>query len=132
METPKLVKHKILLVEDEPAICGLCRRVLTADEFELDIATNGRVAQNMIGQNQYDLLLIDIRLPEMGGEELYQWLHEKYPQLAGRVIFTTGSVIGGDIQSFLEQTARPSLDKPFTPSELRAIVTETLRQTPEI
>ena len=57
------------------------------------------------------------------GMELYQWLQEKHSQLASRVIFTTGSVIGGDTQSFLEQTA-----KPFTPDELKAVVRETLKQ----
>ena len=64
----------------------------------------------------------------MDGKELYQWLKEKHPQLAGRVIFTSGSVMGGDIQSFLKQAARPFLPKPFAPSELKAIVRETLKQ----
>jgi CheY-like chemotaxis protein len=60
----------------------------------------------------------------MNGRELYQWLQEKHPQLATGVIFTTGEMMGGDIQSFLEQAARPFLPKPFTPDELRAIVRE--------
>ena len=119
---------KILVVEDEPSIGEVCRRVLTGEGYKVYIAVNGRVAQDMIEEKQYDLCLIDIRTPEMDGKELYQWLQQKHPQLVRRVIFTTGSVMGGDTQSFLEQAARPSLPKPFTPDELKAIVRETLKQ----
>ncbi len=119
---------KILVVEDEPGICEVCRRVLTGEGFKVDIAVNGRVAQDMIEGKQYSLCLIDMRTPKMNGEELYQWLQKKYPQLAGRVIFTTGDVMGGDTKSFLEQSGRPFLPKPFTPDELKAIVQEALKQ----
>ena len=115
---------RILVVEDEPAICDVCWRVLTNEGFDVEIAVNGKVAQDMIRNKQYDLCLIDIRTPKMNGRELYQWLKEKHPQLAGGVMFTTGDVMGGDIQSFLEHAARPFLPKPFTPDELRAIVRE--------
>jgi len=115
---------RILVVEDEPAISDVCQRVLIGEGFEVDIAINGKVAQDMIEEKQYDSCLIDIRTPRMNGRELYQWLQEKHPQLATGVIFTTGEMMGGDIQSFLEQAARPFLPKPFTPDELRAIVRE--------
>jgi DNA-binding response OmpR family regulator len=118
----------ILIVEDEPAICDLCQRVLSGEGFEVNIAANGKVAQDMIADTKYDLFLVDIRMPTMSGIELYQWLEEKHSQLVSRVIFTTGSVIGGDTQSFLEQTAKPYLPKPFTPDELKDIVIETLKE----
>ncbi len=120
--------RRILVVEDEPAISGICRRVLASEGFEVDIAVNGKVAQDMIEEKRYGLCLIDIRTPTMSGIELYQWLKESYPQVANRVIFTTGDVMGGDTQSFLEQTARPFLPKPFALNELRDIVRETLKQ----
>ena len=119
---------RILVVEDEPAINAVCRRVLTSEGFEVDIAVNGKVAQDMLEEKQYDLCLIDIRTPVMNGKELYQWLQEKHPQLAGRVLFTTGDVMSGDTQSFLEQIARPFLPKPFTSSELKAMVREALKE----
>ncbi len=118
----------ILVVEDEPAICELCRRVLSSVYFEIDIAANGKVAQDMIVEKQYDLCLLDIRIPEMDGKELYQWMQEKHLQLASRVIFTSGSVIGKDTMAFIDQTGRPFLPKPFTPDELKTIVTETLKE----
>lgn len=118
----------ILVVEDEPAICDLCQRVLIRGGLEVDIAANGKVAQDMIAEKQYSLFLVDIRTPVMSGIELYQWLEEKHSQLASRVIFTTGSVISRDTTTFIEQTGRPFLPKPFTPDELKTIVGEALRK----
>jgi len=128
MKTPDTNVKRILVVEDEPAICLVCQRVLTGEGFEVDIAVNGKVAQGMIEEKRYDLCLIDIRTPAMSGNELYRWLEEKYPRLVVGVIFTTGDVMGGDTQGFLEQTGRPFLPKPFTTDEIKALVKETLRQ----
>ncbi len=124
MKNPDIDARRILVVEDEPVISQVCLRVLTGEGFEVDIAVNGEVAQGMLAEKQYDLCLIDIRTPAMNGDELYQWLKEKHPQLAGRVVFTTGDVTGVSTQNFLEQTGRPYLPKPFTPDELRAIMRE--------
>jgi len=119
---------RILVVEDEPGISAVCQRVLTSEGFEVDIAVNGKVAQDMLGEKDYDLFLIDVRTPLMNGKQLYQCIQEKHPKLIERVIFTTGDVMSKDIQGFLVQIARPFLPKPFTPDELRTIARETLRQ----
>ena len=128
MKQPGAGVRIILVVEDEPAIGDVCRRVLTGEGFEMDIAVNGKVAQDMLEEKQYDLCLFDIRTPVMDGKELYQWLKEKHPQQASRVIFTTGDVMSGDTQSFLEQASRPFLPKPFTPAQLKAIMREALKE----
>lgn len=128
MRSPVVHNGRILAVEDEPAICCLFRRVLTEEGFEMDIALNGRVAQSMISKQEYCLYLIDLKMPVMGGKELYKWLQDKYPHSAGRVVFTTGSMVGQDTESFLQRSGKPVLLKPFTPGELRAIVRETLEK----
>ena len=127
MKTHESDVKRILLVEDEPAICALCQRVLPGEGFEVYIAANGKIAQDMIEKQEYQLFLIDIRMPVMTGKELYQWLEEKHPLLISKVIFTTGSVISGDTQLFMKQTGRPYLPKPFTATELTSIVKETLK-----
>ena len=82
----------------------------------------------MIEEKEYSLYLIDIKLPEMDGKALYQWLQNKHPELSGRVIFTSGDIISGDTMAYLEQASRPFLPKPFSPDELKSIVHETLGQ----
>jgi len=119
---------RILVVEDEPAICQVCQRTLTSEGFEVDIAVNGDVAQDMLREKDYDLCLIDIRTPVMNGKQLYQVIIGKHPKLVNGTIFTTGDVIDGYTQRFFELARRPFLPKPFTPGELKTIVRETLRE----
>ena len=119
----------ILVVEDEPSISQVCQRVLTSEGFKVEIAVNGIVAQDMIDKRKYDFLLIDIRTPAMNGKELYHSLNDKHPEMLDRVIFTSGDVLGGDTQGFLEKAARPFLPKPFTPDELRTVMRKALKQT---
>ncbi len=128
MKNPGESVKRVLVVEDEPAISDVCRRVLIGEGFEVDIAVNGKVAQGVIDEQQYDIYLIDIRTPAMNGIELYQWLEEKHPKVTNRVIFTTGDVMSGDVKDFLEQAGRPYLPKPFTPDEIRSIVRENVRE----
>jgi CheY-like chemotaxis protein len=119
-------RQRILVVEDEPAICQVCLRTLTAEGFEVDIAVNGAIAGKMLGEKKYDLCLIDIRTPIMNGRELYQYIRDNYPNFTGKIIFTTGDVLDEKLASMLDGAERPYLPKPFTPDELRTIVKEAL------
>ena len=119
---------KILVVEDEPVISRICSQTLTGGGFEVDIAANGNIAEAMLQKKKYDLVLIDIRTPVMNGKQLYQSIVERHPQVVSRVIFTTGDMLAGDTKTFLEQSGRLFLPKPFTPDELKTIVGEALRR----
>lgn len=82
----------------------------------MDISTNGNLAEKVLAEkNDYDLLLVGIRTPIMNGQQLYQSITEKHSQLADRVVFTIGYVLGGDTKGFLRQSGRLYLPKPFTP-----------------
>ena len=120
------------MVEDEPAICRVCSLTLTGEGFEVDIAVNGSIADGMLGEKEYDLVLIDIRTPVMNGKQLYQSIVEKHPYLTDRVIFTTGDLLSEDTKSFLKQSERLFLPKPFTIDELRTIVRQVLRRDMEV
>jgi CheY-like chemotaxis protein len=115
-------RKNVLVVEDEPGIAMICVRTLTAEGFQVDVAVNGQVALDMWRGKDYDLCISDIRTPYMTGIELYQQLKEERPSVADRFIFTTGDVLSGDTKTFLTETKRPYLAKPFLPAELRAIV----------
>ncbi len=119
---------RVLVVEDEPVISRVCSQALRGEGFEVDIAANGNIAEGMMEEKEYDPILIDIRTPVMNGKQLYQSINDKHPDLTDRVIFTTVDLLGGDTKSFLEQSGRSFLPKPFTPDELKTIVRETLRQ----
>lgn len=119
---------RILVVEDEPGIGEVCLRVLNRRGFEVDIAANGVIAEDKLWAKTYDLAILDIRTPLRDGKQLYQYIGERYPELKKGVIFTTGDVMGGDTQFFLEKSQRPFLLKPFTPDELVSLVEATLME----
>jgi len=127
MKNPSAGAKRVLVVEDEPSITEVCLRTLNREGFEVDTAANGVEAEDKIRGKDYDLVLIDIKTPEMNGKDLYHYITEKHPSLVNRVVFTTGDTMSGDTQSFLRQSGRPFLPKPFTPDELIKIVTENLR-----
>jgi len=124
MSATSSAKRSILVVEDEPSITNVCQRVLGSEGFEVDIASNGKEAQDMIQERRYDYFLFDIKMPILDGKALYYWLKDKYPQLAERVMFMTGESMGVETQSFLRETGAAFLIKPFTPSELKAKLRE--------
>jgi len=121
-------RRRALVVEDEPVISQICRRMLMAEGFDVDIAMNGLIAKKMVDDKSYDLCLSDIRTPGMDGTQLYQYLEQEHPELARRIIFTTGDVMSGYIAQFLEGTKRPFLPKPFTPDELKQVIRDALAE----
>ena len=121
----------ILVVEDEPAIGQICKKSLNISGFKVDIAIDGKVAKDRLETQDYTLILIDMRIPRINGRQLYWHIKERHPRMVNRVIFTTGDVLDGDTQSFLAEVKKPFLPKPFTPDQLRSIVTESLKQIEE-
>ena len=117
---------RVLVVEDEAVISRVCAETLSGEGFEVDVATNGSIAKNMIEEGEYNLLLVDVKTPVMNGRELYQFITEKHPELAKRVIFTTGELFSSPEKRFVEQSSRWFLPKPFTPDILRNVVKEAL------
>ena len=128
MESSGNLLKRILVVEDEPAICEVCIRVLNGEGFEVDVAENGKIAQGRLSRVDYSLCIIDMRTPIMSGKELYQYILNNHPGLAERVIFTTGDLVEGYTRRFLELAGRPFLPKPFTIGDLRKIVREFFKQ----
>lgn len=114
--------QRVLVVEDEPSISDVCRRVLLTEGFIVEIANNGKEAQKVIEKQAYDLCLIDIRTPAMNGMELFYWLKERHPALTGGVVFTTGGLVEGETKRFLDGAGCLFLPKPFSPEELRSVI----------
>ncbi|APV44452.1 Response regulator receiver domain-containing protein [Dehalogenimonas formicexedens] len=96
----------------------MCLRVLTPRGFDVALAEDGMAAISRLSSEKFNLCLIDVRTPNMNGEQLYSWILEHDLPLAKGVIFTTGDVASGETARFLASSGRPALPKPFSPSEL--------------
>lgn len=115
-------RKSILVVEDETSIARVCKRTLDSEGYAVDIVENARIAEGTLGTKEYDLYLLDIRTPEMNGMELFQIMKTRNPSLARRAVFTTGDTLSAGIKEFLETNGCLYLPKPFSPADLRSIV----------
>jgi len=119
-------KKMILVIEDEPVLGLLCRRVLTASGFDVDVVNNGLDAKKVTEEKDYALCVSDVRLPGMTGIQLYEhWKLTKNP-IAERLIFITGDTMNNYVRDFLKKTDRPSVMKPFEPGDLVKAVRKAL------
>ena len=71
-------KERILVVENEPRILDIAERILTKADFEMGAAGSGEEALGIMGEQKYDLLLTDIKMPGMSGMELLRRFHIKW------------------------------------------------------
>lgn len=115
-------KIKALIVEDESSIREICKRVLTADGYDVTLAKDGKIAEMLIAENKYDLILCDIRLPKVSGIDCYIFLQQEYYEQSKKMIFMTGSIMSSETTNFLEKSGRPYILKPFRPSELLELI----------
>jgi two-component system NtrC family sensor kinase len=119
-------KKRILVVEDEPTIGLLCKRVLTASGFDVDVVNNGLDAKKVAEEKDYALCVSDVRLPGMTGIELYEHWKATQNPIAERLIFITGDTMNNYVRDFLKKTDRPSVMKPFEPEDLVKAVRKAL------
>jgi CheY-like chemotaxis protein len=110
---------RILVVDDEPEIAQLFCEVLGRDRHEVLLARSGREALEMLDARKIDLIVSDLRMPDLDGPGLHGELARRRPELAARMIFVTGDVLGPESAAFLERTGLPVLEKPIEPGELR-------------
>jgi DNA-binding NtrC family response regulator len=116
--------EKILVVDDEEIVLLSCERVLTEEGYEVRTLLSGREALALLGEETFDLALVDLKMPGIGGIELLQAMKRDYPDIA--VIMITGySTVESAVEA-MKSGAADYLPKPFTPDQLTFIVKKTL------
>ncbi len=117
----------ILIVDDEPVISELLTDILSLDGHRVERAANGALALEKLGTRDYDLILTDMRMPELDGPGLYREVERRHPDLCRRFVFVTGDLLSQESRAFLEQAGVPNLTKPFALEEVRRAVQRALR-----
>ncbi len=125
-EAPSVAARSILVVDDEQSIQRLLGSILQMDGHHVDTARNGREALDYIARQRYDVIVTDIKMPDMGGRDLYRALLELDRDLARRTIFITGDTVSPETRTFLEEVNNPCLAKPFRVREVRDTISQIL------
>ncbi len=124
----KVSKARVLVVDDDTIVQEFLNEVLSEEGHEVEIVENGDDALERLGSEDYDVILLDIKLPGISGIELYKHLQKKAKSLAGRVIFITGDVMSRDTMGFLSKTRAPYITKPFDAEQLKKDIDRILNQ----
>ncbi|MCB4791430.1 MAG: response regulator transcription factor [Elusimicrobia bacterium] len=118
---------RILLVEDEKSVASFIKRGLKAADYTVDIAEDGDKGYLFAVDNEYDLILLDVGLPKIGGYDLCKKIREK--EVTAPIIMLSGSYTGcEDIVKGLDTGADDYLIKPFNFKELLARTRANIRR----
>lgn len=123
--TPAVTGRRALLVDDEKAIRHAIRRFFERQGWIVDEAADGTAALALLlgpGAAVYEVILSDLHMPGMNGEELYDRVAAERPAQAARMVVTTGDAFTDSAVRFLHRTKCAVLNKPFDFAELRAVV----------
>jgi DNA-binding NtrC family response regulator len=119
---------RILVVDDEPGIAEVLAEVFQLDGHVVVMVGNGEEALEKLVVEQYDLILSDVRMPDLDGPALYREVERRNPDLLQRFIFLTGDIMSPETSQFLAQTGVPCLSKPFTLEMVREAVQRVLSE----
>jgi CheY-like chemotaxis protein len=115
-------KKRALILEDDAITASLEKLVLQREGFEVEVAKDGAEGLKRLKQNGYDLIISDVMMPKMRGDEFYIRVKELYQGLEKRIIFVSGS-----INDFVMSTGNRFLPKPFSSQLLAKVVRDVSR-----
>tara|TARA_R110002096_G_scaffold77896_12_gene183529 strand:- start:28167 stop:30116 length:1950 start_codon:yes stop_codon:yes gene_type:complete len=114
-------KLRILFIDDQDSVRVAVGRLLSSHTVFL--SSDGANALERIGRGEeFDLILCDVMMPMMTGEQFLEQVTERFPRLVDRIVFVTGGAIGRHETMFLENTTHRIIQKPFELDELERVV----------
>lgn len=102
---------RILVVDDDLGVSALCNRILLGAGFDVEVVNRPHDALHLLSEKRYELLLLDIRLPEIDGFELLRLARERDPDLA--IVIITGHGTIDTVVEALQHGAEGLVLKPF-------------------
>ncbi|HCZ12681.1 MAG TPA: hypothetical protein DHV16_10645 [Nitrospiraceae bacterium] len=117
-------KARILVIDDEEIVRISCERTLVPDGYEIDTAASGKEGLERLEKGEYDLVLVDLKMPGMSGIEFLVNIKSRRPDQ--KVMIMTGYDTVEHIVEAISSGAAHYLEKPFTPDTLIERINEVL------
>jgi PAS domain S-box-containing protein len=119
---------RVLLADDEPSMVRVLAELLS--EHDVTTAFSGREAIARLAQDAtFDVVVCDLQMNDGTGVDVYEYLCQQTPDLARRVIFTTGGAFTQTARDFLGRCPQPVLEKPFDTGRFTTLVSEMARRS---
>jgi DNA-binding NtrC family response regulator len=120
------VTARILIVDDEPALRRTLERALGGQQYEVIAVADPNSAYQVLSETTFDLILLDLRLPQIAGDALYLALIRQWPRMRDRVILMSGDPWSEQVNWPPELSSCPVLAKPFSLEALAKTVARVL------
>jgi len=117
-------ERPLLVVDDEEVVCQACQRIFSRQGFKVDVSTDARRGLAMATEKDYDIVLLDIKMPNMDGIEFLEKLREKKPDVP--VLIITGYPSIPNASAAMRLGACDYVTKPFTTEEITWAVRRVL------
>jgi GAF domain-containing protein/CheY-like chemotaxis protein len=116
---------RILLAEDNPVNRKLAIRLLKQMGLEPDVVDDGLAAVDAVASTPYDLVLMDVQMPELDGLEATRRIREQWPDRPLRIVGLTANAMAGDREACIAAGMDDYVSKPIRPEELAAAIART-------
>lgn len=116
----------VLVVDDEKSIREALEEVLKREGFLVETARDGREALDIMERRRFSLLITDVKMPGIGGMDLYDSVVAKHGYLKDKIIMVTGDVFSQGVKDFLDRTGCNYILKPFEPKKLLDLIKKVL------
>ena len=118
--------RRVMVVDDEAFLLECLVDAISSWGCEVTPCSQATLAIEQLQTASFDLVVSDIRMPGLTGIQLFDWIRTNQPQMAKRVIFTTGDSFDPETRAFLEGAHAPHLGKPFDLRKLKQALTDLL------
>jgi two-component system, OmpR family, KDP operon response regulator KdpE len=112
---------RILVVDDEPSICRALTIALSRAGYDVVTALSGEAAHELLRTTHFDVLFLDLRIPDVRGDVLFHLAASLQPHLRHRTLFSTGDV-SDRAQALIDDCQCPVIRKPFKLDDVLAAV----------
>ena len=120
-------RTRVLVVDDEPAICRALSIALTRAGYDVLTAQSGDAALSMLASERVDVMVIDLRIPDTRGDVVFELAAATHPHLRHQTLFMTGD-ISEKAHKLILSCKCPSVRKPF---ELRELISAVATLAPQ-
>jgi CheY-like chemotaxis protein len=121
--TPVQAPRTVLLVDDDPQVAETLTEMLAREGLTVRRAATGGEALGILATDSFDVIFLDVRLPDISGPDIYTRLAAERPELARRVIFVTGGLWRIESRGLRETLPpQPTLSKPCTAAQIREVL----------
>ncbi len=117
-------RHSVLVVDDEPVVCHSVRRILAKQKCAVDEAFDVDTVLQKMRLNEYDMVILDLKMPKRSGLEVLESIRRQYPGVP--VVMISGYASISDAVAATRLGASNFVSKPFTPDELLKVTAEVL------